>query len=217
MTPFRIIDAPQRSPEWYAARCGRLTGSVAGDMLARLKGTGEAAARRDLRTRLVLEQLTGQSQEDGYINQDMQRGIDCEADARAAYESETGELVMQVGFLAHNTLPIGCSPDGIVQDWAGVLECKCPRPANHLRYLKGGVLPPEHVPQVMHALLVTGAEFVDFVSWCAAMPEELRLFRVRAHRSEFDLAAYELTVRTFMSEVERELADVQNLRAERVA
>lgn len=217
MRPFRIIDAPQRTPEWYAARCGRLTGSAAGDMLARLKGNGEAAARRDLRTRLVLERLTGIPQEDGYINADMQRGIDCEPDAIAAYESDSGELVMPVGFLAHNDLPIGCSPDGIVADWAGVVEAKCPRPANHLRYLKGGVLPPEHTPQVMHALLVTGAEFVDFVSWCDAMPEDLRLFRVRAHRREFDLAAYELTVRTFMSEVERELEDVRNLRAERVA
>jgi len=62
---FTIIDAPQRSPEWYAARCGRLTGSAAGDMLARLKGNGEAAARRDLRMRLVLEILTGLPQEDG--------------------------------------------------------------------------------------------------------------------------------------------------------
>jgi len=143
----------------------------------------------------------------------MQRGIDCEAEARAAYEAESGELVTEVGFLAHTELPIGCSPDGIVANWAGVLEVKCPRPANHLRYLKTGGLPAEHAPQVMHALLVTGAEFVDFVSWCAAMPEELRLFRVRACRADFDLAAYELTVRTFMSEVAHEVAEVEALRA----
>jgi len=49
---FTVIDAPQRSAEWFAARAGRLTGSVAADMLATIK-SGEAAARRDLRTRLV--------------------------------------------------------------------------------------------------------------------------------------------------------------------
>jgi len=39
-----VLCTEQRVPEWYAARLGKLTGSVAGDMLARIK-TGEAAAR----------------------------------------------------------------------------------------------------------------------------------------------------------------------------
>lgn len=215
--PFVVIDAPQRSPEWYQARCGRLTASAAGDMLAKLKGSGEAAARRDLRTRLALEQITGIPEEDGYINADMQRGIDNEADARAAYECEVGEMVTEVGFLAHAELPIGCSPDGIVADWRGVLEIKCPRPANHTKYLRAKTLPAEHAPQIMHALLVTGAEFVDFVSWCPVMPEALRFFSVRAHRGDFDLTAYELTVRMFMSEVQREADDLIALEAERKA
>ena len=38
---FTIIDAEQRSHEWFAARCGRLTGSRAADMLATIK-KGEA-------------------------------------------------------------------------------------------------------------------------------------------------------------------------------
>ena len=42
---FAIINADQRSPEWFRARSGRLTGSRAADMLATIK-TGEAAARR---------------------------------------------------------------------------------------------------------------------------------------------------------------------------
>ena len=55
---FSIVNAPQRSPEWFAARAGRLTGSMAGDMLATIK-SGEAAARRDYRLQLALERLTG--------------------------------------------------------------------------------------------------------------------------------------------------------------
>lgn len=62
------------------ARVGLLTASCAGDMMATIK-SGEAAARRDLRVRLVVERLTGVSQEDGFINAAMQRGIDKEADA----------------------------------------------------------------------------------------------------------------------------------------
>ena len=53
-----VLDVAQRSPEWFAARCGRVTSTAAADMLATIK-SGEAAARRDLRTRLVCERLTG--------------------------------------------------------------------------------------------------------------------------------------------------------------
>ena len=43
----------------------------------------EAAARRDLRTQLVVERLTGRSAEEPYTNADMQRGIDLEPAAVA--------------------------------------------------------------------------------------------------------------------------------------
>ena len=74
-----IHDCEQRSPEWYAVRAGRLTGSCAVDMLATVKTKGaEAAARRDLRYRLVVERLTGTPQDDGngFVNAAMQRGIE---------------------------------------------------------------------------------------------------------------------------------------------
>src|SRR6185295_6009416 len=110
---FTVVDAPQRSPEWFAARLGRLTGSRAGDMMATIK-SGEAASRRDLRLQLVLERLTGTVQDDGYVSADMRRGIAREPAALAAYEVATGHLVQTTGFLQHDTLPAGCSLDGHV-------------------------------------------------------------------------------------------------------
>ena len=59
MRNFAIVAASQRSEPWFQARLGRLTGSRASDMLASIH-KGEAAARRDLRSQLVLERLTGQ-------------------------------------------------------------------------------------------------------------------------------------------------------------
>jgi hypothetical protein len=97
MRNFTVCSAEQRSPAWFAARAGRLTGSRAGDMLATIK-SGEAAARRDLRTQLVVERLTGQPQEDTFINAAMQWGIDHEADAFAAYEAQSGNMVRRTGF-----------------------------------------------------------------------------------------------------------------------
>src|SRR6266853_2849772 len=62
-----VHDVAQRSEAWAQLRLGRLSASRAGDMLATLKSGGEAASRRDLRVQLVLERLTNQSQENGYI------------------------------------------------------------------------------------------------------------------------------------------------------
>src|SRR5262245_11789428 len=120
---MKILCSDQRSEAWHQARVGRLTGSRAGDMLARIK-SGEAAARRNLRVQLVLERLTNTSQESGYVSADMQYGIDREPDAFAAYEAETGAVVEPCGFFAHETLLAGGSPDGMIDGLTGILELK---------------------------------------------------------------------------------------------
>jgi len=207
---FSIIDVEQRSPEWFAARAGRLTGSVAAEIAATLKSGGEPAARRDLRTKLALERITGRSLEDDYLNADMKRGLELEPDAFAAYEAATGSLVERTGFLAVDDLPMGCSIDGHVGAFDVLLELKCPRPANHWRYLKAGVLPAEHRYQIVHNLLVTGARAADFCSYAPDFPEPLRLFIVRVERNQAELDSYELLARQFMGEVEREYQEIMD-------
>jgi hypothetical protein len=200
-----VLCAAQRVPEWYLARVGRLTGSCAGDMLARIK-TGEAAARRDLRVRLVCERLTGESQEDGFVNAAMQHGIDTEDAAFSAYEAHTGLIAQRVGFLAHDTLMAGCSPDGVIGAYDGILELKCPKSATHLKYLKASALPSDYLPQITHNLWISGAAWCDFVSFDPRFPPSLQFFRVRVERDQTAIDAYELMARTFLSEVEQEIA-----------
>ena len=211
MRPFTIIDAEQRSPAWFAARAGRLTGSVAGDIAATLKSGGEPAARRDLRTRLALERLTGRPLEDTYENADMRRGIELEPEAIGAYEVATGNLVQPTGFLAYTDLLMGCSLDGHIGDFDGILELKAPRPANHLKYVRAGVLPAEHRYQIVHNLLITGAQWADFCSYAPDFPEPLRLFRVRVERNDAEIAAYLLLARMFLAEVDKELAEIETM------
>jgi len=200
----------QRSPEWHALRLGKLTGSHAADMLATVKTKGaEAAARRDLRLRLVCERLTGASSEGDYVSKDMQRGVDLEPAARAAYEAATGSIVKPIGFVAHDALAAGCSPDGLVR--GGIVEIKCPKAATHLGYIRGRSLPRDYAPQITHNLWITDAGFCDFVSYGDRFPPALQLFRIRVPRASVDLAAYELAARLFLAEVERELADVRGL------
>lgn len=211
MRAFTVLECAQRSPEWFQARAGRLTGSVAADVFATLKSKGEAAVRRDLRTALVIERLTGKAQEDDYENADMRRGRELEPLARAAYEARTGLLVEQSGFIAHNELLIGCSLDGHVGDFEGIVELKAPRSARHLSYLKSGVLPDEHRYQVAHNLFVTGAGWCDFVSFDPTFPEALQLFIVRVERDPKEMATYELAIRQFLTEVHEEYMAVAEM------
>lgn len=213
---FTIIEAEQRSPEWFAARAGRLTGSRAGDMMAKIK-TGEAAARRDLRLQLVVERLTGVPQDDGYINKEMQRGIDMEPVHAGAFEAETGLVIRRTGFLSHNKLMAGCSLDGDIQNFTGIFEGKCPKSATHLRYIREARVPPDYAWQCTHNLWVTDAQWVEFSSYDDRFPPELQLFRVRAYRNEFDIAAYDKAAREFLAEVDRETDAVRALMRKRAA
>lgn len=211
MNRFTIIEAEQRSSEWYLARAGRLTGTAAKDMLATIK-SGEAAARRDLRTRLVCERLTCQPQEDGFVSKEMQRGIDLEATALAEYEAATGLLVRRTGFLSMTDYMAGCSLDGDVDDFTGLLEIKAPKSATHLSYIRRGAAPPEYIPQLRHNMWVTGAQWIDFCSYDDRFPPELQFFCVRVHASELDIPGYEKEALKFLAEVESELAEVAKLR-----
>ena len=210
MRAFTVIDAEQRSPEWFAARLGRATGSRVSDILATIK-TGEAAARRDYRMQLVCERLTNQLQEDGYVNETMQRGIDLEPKARDAYERQTGRFVQTTGFLAHTEHLAGCSLDGHVDDFAGIIELKVPKSATHLRYLKAGVVPPEHLPQILHNLWISGASWCDFVSFDDRFPEPLQLFVARTKRFEDVIGGYAAKAIAFLAEVERETLAVRTM------
>jgi len=203
---------PQRSSAWYQVRLGKLTASRAADMLAKVK-VGEAAARRDLRLQLTVERLTGRAQEEnGFVSEHMVRGIEKEADAVRAYEAQSGNLVTAVGFCEHESMLAGCSPDGLL-DGGGALEVKCPKSATHLRYVRGGVVPPDYVPQVIHLAWITGVEWVDFVSFDDRFPPELQLLVVRYRPTDIERKSYELAASLFLSEVEREVAEVQALTA----
>jgi hypothetical protein len=206
---FTIVETAQRSPEWFAARAGRLTASCAKDMLATIK-SGEAAARRDLRTRLVVERLTGAPQEDGFQNEAMKRGAELEPDALAAYEALTGNLASSVGFLAHTELMAGGSPDGVIGDFEGLVELKCPKSATHFSYLRGdGKAPSEHLPQLTHLLWLTGCAWIDFLSFDPRFPKAMRTFYVRVARDEKVMAEYDVKVRAFLDEVDREVSATQ--------
>ena len=208
---FKVHDVAQRSPEWLQLRVGMLTGSCADAVIAqRKKGTGELKVRADLRRRLVCERITKLSAEEPFrASNHMERGETLEPAAFAAYEAETGLGASRVGFISHATLAAGCSPDGYIGEWEGVLELKCPKSTTHLDYVMDpAAFRTEYFGQAVHALWLTGAQWCDLVSFDNRLPVTLEMVRVRIMAADVDLPAYELAVALFLSEVDAEVQKV---------
>lgn len=207
-----IDDEP--NPEWLALRAGRLTASVAYKMLATI-AKGEAADRRNLRLKLVLEQITGQTEEKTFMSAAMREGLRREAEARAMYEALTGDLVRNTGFISHNELMAGCSLDGCVFDASGrivkVLELKNPEPAAHLEYLRTGKIGYRYEAQNLHALWVTGADYLEWMSYQPLFPEPIRCRLVRVERDEAAIRAYASKAEAFLLEVAAEVAEIRRM------
>jgi hypothetical protein len=199
-----IYDMDQRSEDWLAARCGKVTGSRAADLFATRKDGKEAAPRRDYRMQLALERALGKPlDDDGYKGRDVVRGIELEAEALMAYEAFTGSLVRRTGFVAHNELPIGCSLDGDCDDLQLLIEVKAPRPATHWAYLQADAVPEDYIPQLVHNQLVTGAPLTHFVSYCPQFGPKA-LWIKPFPRDENQIASYRLALAQFLDDVTRD-------------
>lgn len=200
---FIVSEHPQNSPEWLADRVGRATGSRAAAITAKVK-SGEAATRADYRVQLALERLLVKPCADEFSTEDTERGHEREPFARMKYEVRSGITVEQIGFVYREDMMAGCSPDGLLVDGGrlGLWEGKCPKSKTHFKYLTENRVPPTYVNQVLHNMLITGAEFVDFVSFDPEMPEKLQLFVFRWERDEALIKEYEAELRQFLFEVD---------------
>lgn len=190
------MSGEQRTPEWFAARLGCVTASMADCVLA----GKDTAKRQGYLAQLVAERLTGRSPET-FLSPAMQWGIDTEPLARAAYQS-AHELVDEVGFVRHPQIEwCGASPDGMVGD-DGLIEIKCPNSATHVEYLIDQIIPPRYKPQMMLQLACTQRKWCDFVSFDPRLPEDLQLFVLRFVPEPGALAKLENAVREFLADVE---------------
>jgi putative phage-type endonuclease len=199
MNPISKIE--QRTPEWFECRLGKVTASKTNDVMAILKSGGEAATRKNYRAQLVCERLTGTKQ-DTFINAAMQWGTDAEPLARSAYESYTGDIVNELGFIDHPYINMsGASPDGLVGE-DGMIEIKCPNTSTHMEWLISGVVPPEHHNQMLWQMACAGRKWCDFVSFDPRMPTDLQLMIVRLNRDDDRIELITQSVIKFLSEVD---------------
>jgi putative phage-type endonuclease len=193
-------DLEQRTADWFRARAGKATASRFKDVIAKRKdGKGYLSVRDDYAADLVVERLTGEPAQ-RLDTAAMSWGREQEDEARRAYQSLRGVIVEDVGFVQHDTLQAGCSPDGLV-DWDGLIEIKCPyNSAVHIETLLGG-MPAEHMPQVQGQMWITGRQWCDFVSYDPRMPEPLQLYVQRIPADPKAIADLAFGISAFLKEV----------------
>jgi putative phage-type endonuclease len=202
---MKVLSMPQGSPEWLAARAGKVTASRINDVMA----SKTTAAYRDYRAQIVAEILTGQPQESGFTNAAMQWGTDQEKFARAEYELACDWTVDEVGIVLHPTIERGAaSPDGLVST-NGLVEIKCPKTATHLQTLIDKKQPRQYENQMLWQMACTGREWCDFVSYDPRLPEDLQLFVHRFDRDDKRIAEIEEAVTQFLSEVDEMIEKIR--------
>ena len=191
----------QGSMDWHMQRLGKVTASRIADVLSKGKA-GESASRKNYRTELVVQRLTGLPGE-SFTNAAMEHGIQTEPKARTAYEVAKEQFVDQISFVEHPSIEwFGCSPDGLV-GLTGLIEIKCPNSTTHTEYLIDEKPPSKYVPQMQCQMAVTGRQWCDFVSFDPRLPDDLQLFVVRLERDQEYIEAMEAEVKKFLSEVEK--------------
>lgn len=203
---MQVITAEQRSPEWFAARLGKATGSRFADVLA----GGKGLTRKAYAVQLALEIVTGK-QAEAFTSQDMQTGTEREPIARALYEAYSGNFVDEVGFCLHDTLPCGVSPDGLIDQDGGV-EIKCPKASTHAQYLSLPAEPSAYTAQIQGCMWVTGRAWWDFVSYHPDFPENAQLIVRKIKRDEAYIAKLGEAIQAFSNEVQAEVDLIRNFK-----
>jgi len=165
---------------------------------------------RSLAVLLAAERINGWV-EPTFVNADMMRGIDDEPVARGEYAGHYAP-VEECGFMVEDGwgFRIGYSPDGMVGD-DGLIEIKSRRPKAQLATILADEVPAANMAQLQCGLLVSGRQWIDYVSYCSGMP----LYVKRVERQpEWSVAileavtAFERAVADMISTYETRLVDL---------
>jgi exodeoxyribonuclease (lambda-induced) len=137
----------QRTPEWFKARRGRITASIAAACLGLDLYTSRQKAWRII--------LGTEPERD---SRSMAWGREFEHMAINAYEAITGELVTPAGLVVHRQHNwLAASPDGLVGEH-GLVEIKCPK-------IVPAEIPLRHRIQMLVQLACTGRQWCDYFAF----------------------------------------------------
>lgn len=201
----------QHSLEWFRKRLGCITGSQVGLLMKSGRNKSEMfgetaksyiyqiAAERDMNPVVVTNDVLFESyiQQVNVESKAMRWGTEQEEDARKLYEQVTGRHIVEVGSCKHPTIEsFASSPDGFFCDEntgeKGCLEIKCPSQTIFMRYkdeVEGNstllTTKSEYFFQCQSHMMVTGAQWCDFVAYCPFQQHPIHIVRITPDYSCF--------------------------------
>jgi len=180
---------PQRSPEWFQERVGRVTGSIVGAIL----GLSPYMTRADALRSMVRAAHNAPNEFTG--NAATEWGTFNEAGAIAEFEMTYGESVTAMPFVPYKDW-LGASPDGAVSDGKGI-EVKCPYGIRNdpRPIFKSLAEQPHYAAQCQIEMLCCGWDSLWFYQWT---PHEAH--RVLVHRDDDWLNTHLPILRQFHAE-----------------
>lgn len=185
------IDIPQNSMEWFSLRAGKTTGSSIAKVMANY-GRAFGQPARDHALNCACERITGNSIQTLFTNAYMERGHEMEPLAKDLYMEQTGIGVGPGGFFDNGWT--GCSPDGIAEKH-GIIEVKTAIPSVHYKRIKKDSYDGAHRWQLIFNLKESGADWVDYISYCPEFPIKKRLYIKRIRRPQVADAMRQIDLR----------------------
>lgn len=185
---FRISDAPQRSPKWYAERAGIPSASGLGFLFDTLRDgrTPSAKAKKYLK-QLAFERKFGVTFE-RFQTKPMADGVFYEDFAKMVYTSGTGNKLEEA--FSYVSSWFVATPDAIVIEeipldaetsilTKGLLECKIVGDETFMQMMEEGA-PIEHELQTQSQLMASGYDWVDYI---VVNLKTRNYFVIRVHRN----------------------------------
>lgn len=146
----------QGTDEWKQLRLGKFGSTDAQAIASNGKGLETLCFKK-------ASEILSRSFEDGYTNEDIERGKEQETIARSSYEIETGNMVAEVGYVEISNF-VGGSPDGLVGD-DGIIEIKCQKPSVFVKTRFTKKIDAKYDWQIQHLLYITERKWCDFISF----------------------------------------------------
>jgi len=196
-----VLDCPQRSEEWFAARLGIPTSSCF-EKIITTNGKPSKSAEAYMET-LAADRIRGYS-EDTYESYDMKRGRLNEPLAAGKYGiiqeavEERDVVLTEVGLCYRNEAKrYSCSPDRLVDEDGGleIKDAKGQIQVNRLRY---GWSKANHFQQIQGCIFITGRKWWDRVSHSTGLP----IILDRYYRDDPFCAALKVALDDFCEELD---------------
>lgn len=192
---------PQGSDAWLESRRGAITGSRCKDALDRRKD-GKPSSKATLYAMDTARERCGGRVLPSFANAAMRMGTEQEPLARAAYETETGRVAVEAGFITTDDGKFGVSVDGLVGT-EGMVEIKTMVSSDTLF---AAVVRRDHsayIDQINMSLWLLGRRWCDLILWAPDLePIGRHITITRIERDETTIEALETDLLAFDAMVE---------------